>query len=172
MALVPTCIYSTISITKKLQHNLPKMRGGGSKAFWNFSKKSSDLVEPSFPKTRMLENVRVGNCNMATVSSVYPSMLFWMWNLLILRNLNYDQSAYWKIHANAEGCQTIRTHWSLDPHYQMWVMGKGVEKLMSISAKYKKLWTQAFYLMMSGWGHSYFYPTLGSTKIWPSIQSP
>ena len=83
----------------------------------------------------MLENV--GNCHMATVPSVYPSMLFWMWNLLILRNLNYDPSAYWKIHANAEGCQTFRTHWSLDPHYQMWVMGKGVEKLMSIWAKYK-----------------------------------
>ena len=34
---------------KKAQHDFPKMRGGGSKAVWNFSKNSSVLVEPSFP---------------------------------------------------------------------------------------------------------------------------
>ena len=54
LALVPPCIYSTISIIKKLQHNFPKMRGGGSKAVWNFSENSSDLVEPSFPYFRLI----------------------------------------------------------------------------------------------------------------------
>ena len=49
LALVPPCIYSTISIIKNLQNNFPKMRGGGSKAVWNISENSSDLVAPSFP---------------------------------------------------------------------------------------------------------------------------
>ena len=37
---------------KKLLHGFPKMRGGGgaSKAVWNFSENSSDLLQPSFPK--------------------------------------------------------------------------------------------------------------------------
>ena len=34
---------------KKLQYNFPKMRGGGSKAGWNFSKNSSNLVAGPFP---------------------------------------------------------------------------------------------------------------------------
>ena len=38
LALVPPCTYSIISIIKKL-----------SRAVWNFSEKSSDLVQPSFP---------------------------------------------------------------------------------------------------------------------------
>ena len=29
------------------------MRGGGSKAVWNFSEKSSDLAQPPFPQTVM-----------------------------------------------------------------------------------------------------------------------
>ena len=49
LALIPPCIYATISIIKSLQHDFPKMRGGGSKAVWNFSKKSSDLVAGYFP---------------------------------------------------------------------------------------------------------------------------
>ena len=49
LALVSPCIYSTISIIKKLQHNFPKMRVG-SKAVWNFSENSSDLAQPSFTK--------------------------------------------------------------------------------------------------------------------------
>ena len=32
-----------------MQHSFPKIRGGGSKAVWNFSKNSSDLVAGSFP---------------------------------------------------------------------------------------------------------------------------
>ena len=35
---------------KKLQYNLPNMRGGGLKAVWNFSKSSSDLEAGPFPK--------------------------------------------------------------------------------------------------------------------------
>ena len=36
---------------KKAQHDFPKMRGGeGSKAVWNFSKNSSVLETPPFPK--------------------------------------------------------------------------------------------------------------------------
>ena len=35
LALIPPCIHATISITKNLQHNFPKIRGG-SKAIWNF----------------------------------------------------------------------------------------------------------------------------------------
>ena len=49
LALVPPCIYSTISITKNLQHNFPNMKGG-LKAVWIFSDFSSDLAQPSFPK--------------------------------------------------------------------------------------------------------------------------
>ena len=51
LALIPPCIYAaTISIIKKLQYNFPKMKGGGgSKAIWNFSENSSDLVAPPFP---------------------------------------------------------------------------------------------------------------------------
>ena len=37
---------------KKLQHNFPKMRGGGAKAVWNFSKKSlRSIHETSFSPT-------------------------------------------------------------------------------------------------------------------------
>ena len=50
LVLIPPCIYVTISIIKKMQHNFPKMRGG-SKAVWNFSKNSSDLVAWPFPKS-------------------------------------------------------------------------------------------------------------------------
>ena len=35
---------------KKAQHDFPKMRGGGAKAVWNFSKNSSVLEEVGFPK--------------------------------------------------------------------------------------------------------------------------
>ena len=35
---------------KKLQYNFPKKRGGGSKAVWNFSENSSDLVAWPVPK--------------------------------------------------------------------------------------------------------------------------
>ena len=45
---MPPCINATISI-RHLQHNFPKMRGGESKAVWNF-KDSSDLVAGFFPK--------------------------------------------------------------------------------------------------------------------------
>ena len=37
-------------IHKKLQHNFPKMRGGGLKAAWNFAENSSDLVARPFLK--------------------------------------------------------------------------------------------------------------------------
>ena len=36
---------------KKAQHDFPKMRGGGLKAVWNFSKNSSLLEMPSFPNS-------------------------------------------------------------------------------------------------------------------------
>ena len=38
LALIPPCIYATISIIKKLQHNFPKMRGGGQRPFGIFPK--------------------------------------------------------------------------------------------------------------------------------------
>ena len=34
---------------KKAQYDFPNMRGGGSKAVWNFSQNSSVLETPSFP---------------------------------------------------------------------------------------------------------------------------
>ena len=34
---------SVMNFGKNLQHNFPKMRGGGSKAVWNFSENSSVL---------------------------------------------------------------------------------------------------------------------------------
>ena len=39
---------------KKLQHNFPKMRGGGSKAVWNFSENSSVLEGVSFPNPYLI----------------------------------------------------------------------------------------------------------------------
>ena len=46
-------IYATISVIRKMQYNLPKMRGGGgeSKVVGNFSEKSSDLVARPFPNS-------------------------------------------------------------------------------------------------------------------------
>ena len=44
LALVPPCIYATISIIKKSENE-----GAGSKAVWNFSENSSNMVTPSFP---------------------------------------------------------------------------------------------------------------------------
>ena len=41
---------SVMNFRKKLQHNFPKMRGGGSKAVWNFSENSSVLEGVSVPK--------------------------------------------------------------------------------------------------------------------------
>ena len=59
LALIPPCIYETISIVKDLQCNFPKMgRRGGSKAVWNFSKNSSYLVALSCCKT-FLHNVKI-----------------------------------------------------------------------------------------------------------------
>ena len=48
--------YATISIIKKLQHNFPKMRGRGSKAIWNFSENSSDLVAGQFPQLHLIRS--------------------------------------------------------------------------------------------------------------------
>ena len=45
---MPPCINATISTIKNLQYNFPKKKGG-SRAVWNFSKNSSDLVAGSFP---------------------------------------------------------------------------------------------------------------------------
>ena len=38
LAIIPPCIYATISIIKKLQHNFPQMRGGGQRPFGIFPK--------------------------------------------------------------------------------------------------------------------------------------
>ena len=46
---MPPCINATISIIKKFAIQFFKNEGG-SKAIWNFSKNSSDLVAGSFPK--------------------------------------------------------------------------------------------------------------------------
>ena len=46
---------------KKAQHDFPKMRGGGgSKAVWNFSKNSSLLETPPFPKNLKHGQPRLG----------------------------------------------------------------------------------------------------------------
>ena len=50
LALVPPCIYSTISIIKHLQHNFPKMRRGVEGRLEFFPKIHLILVQPSFPK--------------------------------------------------------------------------------------------------------------------------
>ena len=39
LALILPCIYATISITKKLQYNFPKMRGGGVQGRLEFFRK-------------------------------------------------------------------------------------------------------------------------------------
>ena len=49
LALIPPCIYATISIIKRLQQNFPKMRGG-QRPFGIFFKNSFDLVAGPFPK--------------------------------------------------------------------------------------------------------------------------
>ena len=42
---------------KKPQYDFPKMRGGGSKAIWNFSEKTSVLVGPSVPYLEYISNL-------------------------------------------------------------------------------------------------------------------
>ena len=42
---------SVMNFRKNLQHNFPKMRGGGSKAVWNFSENSFVLEGVGFPNT-------------------------------------------------------------------------------------------------------------------------
>ena len=37
-------------LSRNPQYDFPKMRGGGSKAVWNFSENSSVLETPSVPK--------------------------------------------------------------------------------------------------------------------------
>ena len=44
---------SVMNFRKKLQHNFPKMRGGGSKVVWNFSENSSVLEGESFPRPKL-----------------------------------------------------------------------------------------------------------------------
>ena len=40
-------------LSQNLQYNFPKTRGGGSKAIWNFSEKTSVLVFPFVPKSSL-----------------------------------------------------------------------------------------------------------------------
>ena len=42
-------LIQSVARLKKLQYNFPKMRGGGSKAVWNFSENSSILEEKGVP---------------------------------------------------------------------------------------------------------------------------
>ena len=48
---------SVMNFRKNLQHNFLKMRGGGSKAVWNFSENSSVLEGESFPKGAMSSKI-------------------------------------------------------------------------------------------------------------------
>ena len=48
-AIIYPRIYATICVIQNLQYNFPKMKEGGSKAVWNFSKSTFDLVAPPFP---------------------------------------------------------------------------------------------------------------------------
>ena len=85
---------------KKAQHDFPKMRGGGSKAVWNFSKNSSVLEEPPFPNQyyHILE-VR--------------GPAFWLQDkpnkskkelLLAMQNGAYRRGAYRDFHLNVVSC--------------------------------------------------------------------
>ena len=47
--LYPLVYIQPHQFQKKLQHHFPKIRRGGLKAVWSFSKNSFDLVAPSFP---------------------------------------------------------------------------------------------------------------------------
>ena len=49
LVIIPPHIYATISVIKKLQYKFGEMSVGGSKAVWNFSENSSDLVAGPFP---------------------------------------------------------------------------------------------------------------------------
>ena len=48
-------LIQSVASLKNLQHNFPKMRGGGSKAVWIFSENSSVLEEVGIPKTLQTE---------------------------------------------------------------------------------------------------------------------
>ena len=53
LALIPPCIYATVSIIKNCNIIFQKWGGGGAKAVWNFSKNSSNLVARPFPKFKI-----------------------------------------------------------------------------------------------------------------------
>ena len=46
-------LYSLFSLIKNLQHDFPKMRGGGSMAVWNFSENLSVFDGLPFPNRAM-----------------------------------------------------------------------------------------------------------------------
>ena len=43
-------------LSQNPQYDFPKMRGGGSKAVWNFSENSSVLETPSVPYEKVFKN--------------------------------------------------------------------------------------------------------------------
>ena len=49
---------SVMNFRKNLQHNFLKMRGGGSKAVWNFSENSSVLEEVGIPQSDIQSSVQ------------------------------------------------------------------------------------------------------------------
>ncbi len=65
------------SCLKNLQHDFPKMMGGGSKAVWNFSENSSVLVRTCFPKAytfSAMEQLQQQNIHLASLSYPYYSV--------------------------------------------------------------------------------------------------
>ena len=51
---VPATFEGFVASLKKLQYNFPKMRGGESKAIWNFSENPSVLEAPHVPYIRSI----------------------------------------------------------------------------------------------------------------------
>ena len=104
LAIIPPCIYATISIIKYLQHDFPKMRGG-SKAVWVFSKNSSDLVAGSFLYSRI--GWTPSNCDTVWY---FLSFVWWRW----IQPADYNG-------ALVQNCRSVGRSWarqlvsSLDP---------------------------------------------------------
>ena len=56
-----------MNFEKRLQYDFPKMRGGVSKAVWNFSENSSVLDVSGFPYVRMRHIKHLRSCDKITV---------------------------------------------------------------------------------------------------------
>ena len=97
----PLTFEGFVASLKKLQHNFPKMRGGGSKAVWNFSENSSVLEGVSVPRVEILlkKDKTTKKCTAMClgVVLVWTACLLWGWVWVqFLRKLHTLHKTSWK----------------------------------------------------------------------------